>query len=143
MAVANIRLRLRRMAQNGLFVAVLILLAGLLGFLALQTRTQWDISQGERNSLSQVSVEALKKFDGPLTVTVYATAQDAQLGNVRKMIEEFLTLYQRVKPDLKVIFIDPVEQPVAAQEAGVQVNGEMVVESTASANTSQFSTNRH
>ena len=64
MAVANIRLRLRRMAQNGLFVAALILLAGLLGFLALQTRTQWDISQGERNSLSQVSVEALKKFDG-------------------------------------------------------------------------------
>ena len=128
MAVANIRLRLRRMAQNGLFVAVLILLAGLLGFLALQTRTQWDISQGERNSLSKVSVEALKKFDGPLTVTVYATAQDAQLGNMRKMIEKFLTLYQRVKPDLKVIFIDPVEQPVAAQEAGVQVNGEMVVE---------------
>src|SRR5690348_1197300 len=128
MAVANTRLRLRRMAQNGLFVAALILLAGLLGFLALQTRTQWDISQGKRNSLSHVSVEALKKFDGPLTVTVYATAQDAQLGNVRKMIEEFLTLYQRVKPDLKIIFIDPVEQPVAAQEAGVQVNGEMVVE---------------
>jgi ABC-type uncharacterized transport system involved in gliding motility auxiliary subunit len=105
-----------------------VLLAGLLGVLAWQTRTQWDISQSKRNSLSQASIEVLKKLGGPLTITVYATAQDAQLGNMRKMIEEFLSLYQRVKPDLKVIFIDSVEQPMVAQEAGIQVNGEMVVE---------------
>jgi ABC-type uncharacterized transport system involved in gliding motility auxiliary subunit len=128
MDAVNSRLRMRRMAQSGLFVASLVLLAGLLGVLALQTRAQWDISQGTRNSLSQASIEVLKKLGGPLMITVYATAQDAQLGNVRKMIEEFLSLYQRVKPDLKVIFIDSLEQPMVAQEAGVQVNGEMVVE---------------
>lgn len=128
MAAANNKLRVRRLAQNRLFAAALILLAGLLGYLAWQTRIQWDISQGQRNSLSHASMEAVKKLDGPLTITVYATAQDAQLGNVRKTIGEFLSLYQRVKPDLSVIFIDPVEQPGIAQEAGVQVNGETVIE---------------
>jgi ABC-type uncharacterized transport system involved in gliding motility auxiliary subunit len=128
MDAVNSRLRMRRMAQSGLFVGSLVLLAGLLGVLAWQTRIQWDISQSKRNSLSQASIEVLKKLGGPLTITVYATAQDAQLGNMRKMIEEFLSLYQRVKPDLKVIFIDSVEQPMVAQEAGIQVNGEMVVE---------------
>lgn len=128
MAAANNKLRIRRMAQNGLFASALILLAGLLGYLVLQTRVQWDISQSDRNSLSQASVEVLKKLDGPLTVTVYATAQDAQLGNTRGMIGELLSLYQRVKSDLSVIFIDPVEQPGVAQEAGVQLNGELVIE---------------
>ncbi|SEK38081.1 GldG family protein [Nitrosovibrio tenuis] len=128
MAAADNRLRTRRLAQNGLFTALLISLAGLLGYLALQTRVAWDISQGGRNSLSKASVEVLKKLDGPLRVTVYATAQDAQLGNVRKIIEEFLSRYQRAKPDFEVMFVDPSEQPKLAQEADVQANGEMIVE---------------
>ena len=128
MAAADNKLHMRRLAQNGLFVVLLISVAGLLGYLALQTRIQWDISQSGRNSLSEASMEVLKKLDGPLMVTVYATAQDAELGNVRRIIDEFLSLYQRVKPDFNVIFVDPSEQPGVAQEAGVQVNGEMVVE---------------
>ncbi|HEX8873625.1 MAG TPA: GldG family protein [Nitrosospira sp.] len=128
MAAADDKLRMRRLAQNGLFVVSLISLAVLLGYLAAQTRTQWDISQNGRNSLSPASVDVLKKLDGPVRVAVYATARDAQLGNVRGLIEEFLLPYRRVKPDFTVIFVDPAEQPGVAQEAGVQVNGEMVVE---------------
>ena len=113
--------------QNGVFVVLLISLAGLSGYLARETRVQWDISQNGRNSLSQASAEVLKKINGPLSVTVYATAQDAQSGNIGKIIREFLSRYQRAKPDLIVTFIDPATQPKLAQEAGVQVNGEMVV----------------
>ncbi|MGH8762684.1 MAG: GldG family protein, partial [Nitrosospira sp.] len=80
-----------------------------------------------RHSLSQASVEILKKISGPVDITVYATAQDAELGDIRKIISEFLSRYQRAKPDLTVRFIDPTEQPKLTQDAGVQVNGEMVV----------------
>ena len=72
--------------QNSVFVVLLISLAGLLGYLARETRIEWDISQNGRNSLSQASMEVLKKINGPLNATVYATAQDAQLGNIRKII---------------------------------------------------------
>lgn len=113
--------------QNGVFMVLLVLLTGLLGYLARETRVQWDISQNGRNSLSQASVDVLEKINGPLSATVYVTAQDAQSGNIRKIIREFLSRYQRVKPDFTVTFIDPAEQPKLTQEAGVQVNGEMVV----------------
>ena len=113
--------------RNALFVVVLILLAVLLGHLARESRIQWDVSQNGRNSLSQASLDVLKKLNGPLAIAVYATPHDVQLGNIRKIIGEFLSLYQRAKPDLTVTFIDPAEQPHLAQEAGIQVNGEMVI----------------
>lgn len=127
MITLNKKLRWHLLLQNGFFVVLLLFLVGLLGYLAREYRTQWDVSQNARNSLSQASVEVLKKLDGPVTVTAYATAQDARLGDIRKIIGDFLALYQRTKPDLTLTFIDPAEQPKLAQEADIQVNGEMVV----------------
>lgn len=127
MITVDKKLRLQLLLQNGLFVVLLLVMMGLLGSLALQFRTQWDISQNSRNSLSQASLEVLQKLDGPVNVTVYATTQDAQLGDIRKIISDFVAVYQRIKPELVLNFIDPVEQPVLAQEAGVRMNGEMVI----------------
>lgn len=127
MITVNDKLRMHWRVQNGVFIVLLILFAVSLGYLAWKTRVQWDVSQNGRHSLSQASVEGLKKISGPVDITVYATAQDAELGDIRKVISEFLSRYQRAKPDLTVTFIDPVEQPKLTQDAGVQVNGEMVV----------------
>ncbi len=127
MTALNKKLRLHYLIQSGVFVILLLLLAILLGYLAAQTRWQWDVSQNARNSLSEASLEILQKFQGPVQVTVYATEQHAQFGDIRKIIADFVVLYQRVKPDLFLTFIDPTEQPKLAQEAGVHINGEMVV----------------
>ncbi len=127
MITVNKKLRLHLLLQNGLFVVLLLILIGMLGYLAMEFRTQWDISQNGHNSLSEASRDVLKKLDGPVGVTVYATTQDAQLGDIRKIISDFVAVYQRIKPDLMLNFIDPVEQPNLAQEAGVRMNGEMVM----------------
>ena len=113
--------------QQGVFILLLLSLCFLLGYLAFETRTQWDVSQNNRNSLSQTSIEILEKMNGPVQVTAYATAQHAQFGDVREIIHNFVQLYQRFKPDLTLKFIDPTEYPNLAKEAGVQVNGEMVI----------------
>jgi len=118
---------MRLLIQNGLFVLLLLLLVGLLGYLGREYNVQWDISQNGRNTLSQASAEILQKMDGPVTVTVYVTDQDARLGDIRNLISEFLRLYQRIKPDFTFTFIDPTEHPKVTQEAGIKVNGEMVV----------------
>jgi len=127
MITLNKKLRWHYLIQNGAFVILLLLLVILLGYLAAQTRLQWDISQNGRNSLSEASVEILKKLQGPVQVTAYTTEQHAQLGDIRKIIADFVALYQRVKPDLSLTFVDPVAQPLLTQEADVQVNGEMVI----------------
>ncbi|WP_292995547.1 GldG family protein [Nitrosomonas sp.] len=127
MITLNKKLRLHYLIQNGAFVILLLLLVILLGYLAVQTRLQWDVSQNGRNSLSEASVEILQKLQGPVQVTAYATEQHAQLGDIRKIITDFVALYQRVRPDLSLTFIDPVAQPILTQEADVQVNGEMVI----------------
>lgn len=128
MTTVNRRQRRHWLIQDSLFAALLISLAGALGYLAWETRVQWDVSQNGRNSLSPASVEVLQNLHGPIAVTVFATARDPQLGSITKIIKDFLALYQRVKPDFIVTFIDPVEQPQSAHEAGIQANGEMVVE---------------
>lgn len=127
MITLNKKLRWHYLIQNGVFVILLLSLIILLGYLAAQTRLQWDVSQNGRNSLSEASVEILQKLQGPILVTAYATEQHAQLGDIRKIIADFVALYQRVKPDLSLTFIDPVAQPILTQEADVQVNGEMVI----------------
>lgn len=119
--------RLQSRWKNSLSVILLLILAGILGYLSLVFRTQWDISQNNRNSLSQTSINLLRKLDAPLRVTVFATQQDLQLGDIRGIISNFISVYQRIKPDITLDFIDPVEQPQQAQDAGVKLNGEIVI----------------
>jgi ABC-type uncharacterized transport system involved in gliding motility auxiliary subunit len=123
----NPKLRLQLLIQNGLFVVLLIGFAMALVWVTKDIKTQWDLTQGSRNTLSQASIDVLKQVTGPVTVTAYATAQDAE-GDARKLVVSFLGSYQRAKKDFLLTFVDPREQPQKAQAAGVRANGELVVE---------------
>ena len=120
--------RLRHAIQNGVFVVLVTALAGLVAVVARQHAVQWDLTSAGRNSLSPASVDVLRKLDGPIVVTAYATPHDPRLRDLRKHIGDFIARYQRAKPDVRLTFIDPRERPQAAARAGVQANGELVVE---------------
>lgn len=124
----NPRLRRHLRWQNGLFALLLLAAAGLLAILASRYHTQFDLTQNGRNSLSPASQEMLRKLDGPVKITVYATEQDAELGDIRKLIRDALAPYLRAKPDIILTFVDPTADPKRAREAGIHLNGEMVVE---------------
>lgn len=106
-----------------LFVALLLLLAGLSAALTRTYHKGWDVTLSGRNSLSAGSIAQLKKIPAPVNITVYAGA-GTRMGDAVKL---FFAPYQRVKPDLKLRFIDPDEQPMLAREAGIQQAGEAVV----------------
>jgi len=118
------KFRLKLSAQNWLFVLLLIVFAGLASYLAREYKKEWDVSLNARNTLSTATIDMLKQLEGPVSVTSYATAQE----DLRKVVRDFLAPYQRLKPDITLSFVDPREQPKLAQAAGVQVNGEMVVQ---------------
>jgi len=123
----NSKLQFRLRLHGAIFIILFLLAVGLLAVLAREYPSQWDITRNNRNSLSQASIDTLKQLPGPVTITAYATQQDPRLGDVRKIIREFVGLYSRAKPDLTLKFVDPAEQPQQTRAAGIQANGEMVV----------------
>lgn len=114
--------------KNITFALLLFMAVAALYQLAARHPLQWDFTQSANNSLEASSVAVLKQLPGEIKLTVYATGQDAKLGDVRKLIRDFVALYQRYKPDMTLTFIDPVKQPEEARKVNIQVNGEMLVE---------------
>jgi hypothetical protein len=114
--------------RNLLFVLILIGVATGLGYLAKRHHVQRDVTYNTINSLEPSSIEVLKQLDGPVNISVYATEEDARLGDIRKIIRDFLSLYQRYKPDIHLVFIDPQKEADKARAAQIRFNGEMVIE---------------
>lgn len=114
--------------HNLLFVLLVLGAAAALGQFANRHHLQRDVTHNALNSLEPSSVEVLSRLDGPVNITVYATEQDARLGDIRKIIRNFLSLYQRYKGDINLTFIDPEKEPEKTRAAGIQLNGEMVIE---------------
>jgi len=124
---ASEQFRRRLLLQNGLFVVLLVAAVVLLAKLAQDYPVQWDLTQNRRNTLSKPTLDVLGQMKGPVTITAYATEQDPQLGDIRKIIQDFVAPYQRAKPDLTLKIVDPREFPKLAAEAKVKVNGELVI----------------
>lgn len=114
--------------RNVLFVLLVLGIAGGLNYFAARHHLQRDVTYTGSNSLTSSSLDVLKQLKGPVNITVYATEQDARLGDIRKIIRDFLSLYQRYKSDLNLTFIDPEKEPEKTRDAGIQMNGEMMVE---------------
>ena len=122
------KIQLQLLAQNTLFAVLLVAAAVLAAYLLRDNRQQWDVTLNQRTTLSQATRDVLARMQGPVTVTAYASTQDAMGGDVRATIRDFLAPYQRIKPDLALSFVDPREQPKQTQAANVRANGEMVIE---------------
>lgn len=106
--------------------ALLMAAAALYQFAALHP-IQRDVTQNASNTLDSSSVEVLAQLPGEIKLTVYATGQDATLGDVHKLVRGFVALYQRYKPDITLDFVDPVKEPEEARKVNIHANGEMLV----------------
>lgn len=125
----NSKFRWQLLAQNWMFVLVFLALVVMLGYLSSQYRWAKDITQANRNILTQGSVNVLKQMQGDINITVFATNDDANNGDTfRKGMLDFVARYQREKKNVFIKFVNPSEEPKLAQEAGVKVDGETIVE---------------
>ena len=118
--------RLHIRIQNIIFMLLFLSSITLLAWLSNKYNAQFDWTAGGRNTLSSATVELLKKMDGPITITAFAT--DSELVPVRKTIREVLGRYQRHKDDIQLSFVDPNTAPDQTRELGIRVDGELVVE---------------
>lgn len=120
----NRKLRFQMFIQNSLFLVLFLALISLLGYLSREYHVERDITQSSRNTLSEGSINIVKQMKGTVTITVFVQKDD----DYRKTINDFVTRYQRAKPDIKVKYVNPSEEPKLAQDAGVRADGEFVVE---------------
>ena len=125
----NAKLRLQLLIQNWFFVLFFLLLVTLFGYLSNQFVFTKDITQANRNTLTQGSIEVLENMTGPINLTVFATKDDVNNGDTfRQGIINFIARFQRAKNDINIKFISPVEEPKLAQEMGIRTDGEVIVE---------------
>ena len=105
------------------FVVLFLIAVGLLLWLSRNYHLQFDWTQNARNSLSEASIAVIEKLEGPVTVTAYAS----QHGSWRKSISGLMSRYQKHKSDIELNFVDPDANPEEAREAGVQLDGVLVI----------------
>jgi ABC-type uncharacterized transport system involved in gliding motility auxiliary subunit len=106
------------------YVVLVLIVAGLVLWLSKLYYFEADLTLNGRNSLSPATLAVLQKMDKPLHVTAYANLH----GEQRLGIQKLLDAYKRYKRDIDLVFVDPDEQPQQTRKAGIQYDGQLVLE---------------
>lgn len=113
----------RERLGDWLFTGLLLAAAVMLAFLSTRFARQHDFSFAQRASLSEQTVSLLHQLDAPVAITSYAPRDN----ELRGAVADFIARYQRLKPDVSLAFVDPDADPAATREAGILVNGELII----------------
>lgn len=109
--------------QNAIFYLLFFIVIGLLAFLSREFHFQADWTYGNRNSLTEATRSLLQKVDEPLMFVAYVPDDPALQEQLRKLVAK----YQRVKPDIKLEFVNPDLEPMRAKQDGIQYAGQMAI----------------
>jgi len=109
---------------NASFVMLLLVAIGLLHWISREYHLRVDLTRTTSHSLSPASVAAVQGLKGPVQVTAYASERD----DLRRAIRAIIDRYQKHKNDLTLSFVDPDSAPQQARDAGVQQDGELIIE---------------
>lgn len=109
---------------NVVFVLLFLVAVGLLHWLSREYSLHLDLTGTGRHSLSEASIVAAERLRGPVKITAFAS----QRGDMRARIQALLERYRRHKPDMELRFVDPDESPAEVRAAGVQLEGEILLE---------------
>src|SRR3989344_3600426 len=109
---------------NLIFVVLFFAAIGLLQWISQHYDLRFDWTQNSANTLSPASIAVVKRLKEPLKITAFASP----LGEARRDIQDMLTRYQKYKPDIQIEFVNPDTAPERVRTAGVQFDGELVLE---------------
>jgi ABC-type uncharacterized transport system involved in gliding motility auxiliary subunit len=123
--ISSKKTQLQKLIQHQLFVLFFIMVILLLGLLSYQHRIFRDVTQDNRNTVSESSFSILKQIKGNINITAYAPDDEVLHQNIKN----FIARYQRAKPDIQLNIINSAKNPKQAQEVGVRAKGgELIVE---------------
>jgi hypothetical protein len=111
-------------ANQALSALLFVAAIGLVGWLSVQFKTEFDWTANSRNSLTAASVKQLGSMKGPVKVLAFAPSGPENRADTA----QFFVRYTAVKKDLTVEFIDPVKNPTKVREFNIQQVGDLVLD---------------
>ena len=111
--------------QNILFVIFFLTFMGLLAWLSERYRYEFDLTWGNRNSLTETSVKLVQQLDGPVMITAFI--RDESKG-IRDLVTRVIERYRQHKPDIKLEYLNPDRVPQMVREYGITIDGELLVQ---------------
>ena len=111
--------------QNLIFIVLFVTAMSILGWLSERHSVQLDLTWGNRNSLTEASVNALKELDQQITITAFVRDDNKA---VRDIIKDLVERYHRHKPDIDLKFLNPDLVPQLVREHGITIDGEILVQ---------------
>lgn len=95
----------------------------LIAWLSTKYSYEADLTRSGRHTLSMASLELLQKADKPLAITAYAREN----SELRELVKNFVSKFQRAKADISLQFVNPDAVPDEVRNLGINVNGELVL----------------
>ena len=106
----------RRQMKYGANTAVLVLVTlailGFVNYLAFRHTKRWDLTKGQRYSLSDQAKKVLQGLKEDVTVWYFQRSTAPDLAAA----QDHLKTFQAASPRIKVQFVDPLQNPARAQE---------------------------
>lgn len=112
--------------QNIIFILLFCTVIGLLAWLSLQYRFEYDFTANKRNSLSPVTIKLLEKIPGEIKITSFIP--DSAMQSSHKYVRELVGRYQKYKKDITLEIINPDIAPDKVRQLRVTHYGETIVE---------------
>lgn len=103
---------------------LILVVAGLAGWLSTRYKFEADWTYGSRNTLTEASQKFLGTLKGPVTMMVF----DYPNAENRTEIEAVAHRYARFKPDFRLEWVDPGREPARVKKYNVASRGEAVLE---------------
>jgi ABC-type uncharacterized transport system involved in gliding motility auxiliary subunit len=116
--------RIERPLVDALFVLLLLAFVIAAGWLIARHDRYWDWTSQSSNTLTRESRLILERLEAPLRVTVFADRQTP----LAKAIGQLLERYARERSDLEILYRDPRLFPEQARDAGVSLQGQLLLE---------------
>ena len=124
MAMANAsKSRIRYLFNSMLSLVAIIAVSVLFAILSFRYSLQADLTHTGSHTLTTASITVLDQLPEQLNVTAYAREH----AELREDIENFISKYRRVKPNISLNFINPDAIPNEIRNLGITVNGEMLL----------------
>ncbi|MCK5003134.1 MAG: GldG family protein [Gammaproteobacteria bacterium] len=116
-------IRLQLQIQKIIFTILLLSVVGLLAWASQKYSMQYDWTAGQRNTITQSSIDLLQKMNDPVLVNVYI--QDD--ATIKTAVEEILSRYKREKNNFNFKIINPDIDIELAQLDKVTRYGQIVI----------------
>jgi len=113
--------RRSRSLQQIIFIVLLLVAFGLLGWIGLHTQHEWDLSRGQKNSLTPTSIDLLNKLEGEIEFMAFMSKNPGARENIRELIGQ----YQKHNKKIQLEFIDPNLRPDLTRKYGIKRDGEV------------------